>query len=165
MNERKQFPFVRGAVKTSVQILNFMASRVSLLYPPHNSLIMCFSIKLLAFWILFFQFSGFLVAQSITICLQVKGFSLNLQREPFSLWHSNTEAHHKEHETFSSPPTPTPTHHHPSPQLIFTSVTSAEIVPWSISLYRGGGGSIDSHASINVSSFYKRQHSELHACM
>lgn len=66
----------------SIQILNSMASRVLLLYPHHNGLIMCFSIKLLAFWILF-QFSRVLVTQSRTICLQVKVVSLNLQRHHF----------------------------------------------------------------------------------
>lgn len=67
---------------TSVQILNSMASRVALLYPHYNGLIMCYSIKLLAFWILF-QFSWIPITQSITICLQVKVVSLNLQRYHF----------------------------------------------------------------------------------
>lgn len=44
--------------------------------------IMCRSIKLLAFWILF-QFSRISVTQSITICLQVKAVLLNLQRYHF----------------------------------------------------------------------------------
>lgn len=113
---------------TSVQILNSMAPRVPLLYPPYNSLIRCFSIKLLAFWILF-QFSGILVTQSITICLQVKVFSHLFLEAPFSAQHSNAKAHHKEHETFSSPP--------PSPQLILTNVNFARIALWFISLYVG----------------------------
>lgn len=44
--------------------------------------IICRSIKLLAFWILF-QFSRISVTQSITICLQVKAVLLNLQRYHF----------------------------------------------------------------------------------
>lgn len=95
-----------------------MASRVSLLYPPYNGPIMRFSIKLLAFWMAFFyffQFSGILVTQSITVCLRVKVVPLNLQREPHLVRHGNTEAHRKEHETFPSPPTPTPTASPPPP--------------------------------------------------
>lgn len=58
--------------------------------------------------IFFFNFLGSLLHKASPFASELKSSRSICKGNRFLVRHSNTEAHHKEHETFPSPPTPPP---------------------------------------------------------